>query len=123
MTNEKAVPNENQTKTEKPVRKQIFTQIKEALYALQNSESLNNERIYIPWKGNKGFSVECMRADRELVEDLEIDPCAPPFKIGDVIEFSVYYQVNGKDVDSCRLPILEDKEYSDQIKELIRMYK
>lgn len=99
----------------------IKKEIENALQKLKSSNNLESENIQIPWKGNKSFSVECERVTKNLVEEEELN--GTHLFEGEILGFDVYYRVNGKDVDSCSISYLLDKEELDALDDLISMYR
>lgn len=85
--------------------KQILTMIKDALQSLSESEDSSYTKVMLPWKQGAGFSVECERY------------------AGAPLEYQVYYQVHGKDVDCCTLYDYPDAHEEKSLKEFVDMYR
>ena len=104
------------------MKKQILSRIKAELTKMKTSTDKKYTKTYIPWNKEKGFSVECTRSDEEdKVYDsdgnLAYDMSRTP------IEFEVYYQVRGKDLDVCTMSSFLDEADMKSLKEFVRMYR
>lgn len=101
--------------------KQILTKIKDELQKMKQSTDAAYTQTYIPWNKDRGFSVECVRCDEdnlydedgELVHSMSDEP----------VEFEVYYQEDGKDVDCCTLDAFLGKDEMKSLEEFVRMYR
>lgn len=94
--------------------KQILTKIKDELQKMKQSTDAAYTQTYIPWNKGRGFSVECVRCDEdESIYDEDGEP----------VEFEVYYQEDGKDVDCCTLDAFLGKAEMKSLEEFVRMYR
>ena len=100
--------------------KQILTKLKEELQSMKDSKDVGYVKAIIPWNKNRRFSVECTRMEDDIYD--EYDNVMVQSK-GDLLEFTVYYQVDGKDVDSCTISWLLDKRDMEYLKDFVKMYR
>lgn len=102
--------------------KQIVTRIKEEIQKMLKSKDPTYTKTYIPWDSNRGFSVECIRADDDcnVYDENGKIMCDAN---GEPIGIEIYYQENGNDVDSCSLQAFINEEIITSIKEFVRMYR
>lgn len=103
--------------------KQILKKIKDELMRMKASKDVGDVKTYIPWgKRSDGFSVECVRMDEDSViideEDNIVDDNS-----GEAVEFSIYYQRDGKDFDCCTLTSFLDERDMSELKEFVDMYR
>ena len=102
--------------------KQILTKIKEELQKMKQSKDITYTHTYIPWNNGRGFSVECVRYDEDdnmYDEDGNIVHSMS----GETVEFEVYYQEEGKDVDCCTLDAFLGKNDMKSLKDFVKMWR
>lgn len=102
--------------------KQILTKIKDELQKMNQSTDVTYTQTYIPWNKGRGFSVECVRCDEDdnlYDEDGELVHSMS----GEAVEFEVYYQEDGKDVDCCTLDAFLGKDEMKYLEKFVRMYR
>lgn len=102
--------------------KQILTKIKDELQKMKQSADATYTQTYIPWNKGRGFSVECVRCDEDdnLYDE---DGNLVDNRIGEPVEFEVYYQEDGKDVDCCTLDAFIGMDEMKSLEEFVRMYR
>lgn len=82
--------------------KKIVNDIKAELQKMNASRDEAYIKTYIPWKENRGFSVECIR-DNAYSNVYDEDGKLMDDRKGVPIQFMVYFQVNNYDEDCCKL--------------------
>ena len=102
--------------------KKIIDDIKAELQKMSASRDETYIKTYVQWEGNRGFSVECIRDNK----DSNIyDPNGNVMddRAGVPIQFQVYYQVNHYDEDMCKLTSALSVQDMADLKEFVDMYE
>ena len=102
--------------------KKIVNDIKAELVNMQASRDEAYIKTYIPWNGNRGFSVECIRDD-ENSNVYDEDGKLMDDRKGVPIQFLVYFQVNNYDEDCCKLTGNLSGADMAELSSFVEMYK
>ena len=101
--------------------KHIITKIKEELQKMSQSRDEGYIKTYIPWDNDRGFSVECIRDDEDA-KIFDDEGNLLDDRTGVPLEYQVYYQVKGDDIDCCTLSNTLCEGYMRDLEEFVEMY-
>lgn len=102
--------------------KQILTKIKDELQKMKQSKDVTYTQTYIPWNKDRGFSVECVRCDKDD-NMYDEDGNLVHSMSGELVEFAVYYQEDGKYIDCCTLDTFLSKDDMKSLKDFVKMWR
>lgn len=102
--------------------KQILTKIKDELQKMKNSTDITYTHTYIQWNEERGFSVECTRCD-DYDNIYDEDGNLVDSMTGEPVEFEIYYQEDGKDIDCCTLDAFLCKDDMKSLEEFVKMWR